>query len=58
MAAVGATDARETMMRVAALEELIGHISNDRSPETEVRLIPGRIDLLELVEVRDGQLIE
>lgn len=58
MAAVDASDARESMVQVAALQELIDYVADDRAPKSELRLITRGIGPLEFIETPRHQFVE
>ena len=51
MTAVGAPNARESVVEIAALDVLLDDITNDRAPESEFRLVPRRVRVLKFIEV-------
>ena len=46
------------MMRISAFNKLVDDISDDRTPEPELGLIPFRIHPFELIEMPGNELIE
>ena len=58
LAAFGATDTGETVSQVAAFEELVDCLANDRTPEPETHTVTLGINLLELVKIIAHQLVE